>query len=133
MAKNVKNLVTNLGPLEQAALEHIWDNGDSSVLDVHRKIGAASGISVNTVGSTLERLYRKNLLRREKVSHAYQYQAALTREDFLARQISETIGGLKELSQSGLLASFVDLIAETDDAGTLDELERLIAEKRART
>jgi predicted transcriptional regulator len=132
MAKKNKNIVLNLGPLEQSALEHIWKNKQASVIDVHRQIGEKAGISVNTIGSTLERLYRKNLLKREKVSHSYQYEAALTREDFLARQISETVGGMKELSQSGLLASFVDLIADTEDEETLNELEKLIAEKRGR-
>lgn len=130
MSKKDKKINLNLGPLERSALDYIWANGQTSVIDLHRKIGEKSGISVNTIGSTLERLYRKNLLRREKVSHAFQYEAALTREDFLARQIAETVGGLKELSQNGLLASFVDLIAETDDEETLDELEKLIAEKR---
>ena len=121
----------NLGPLEKTVLEYLWENGEGSVIDVHRQIGAATGISVNTIGSTLERLYRKKLLVREKVSHSFQYQTALSREDFLARQLSETIGGLKALSGSGLLASFVDLVAETDDDETLQELEKLIAEKRA--
>lgn len=133
MAKITKKVVLTLGPLEQSALEYIWENDRTSVIDLHRKIGSKSGISVNTIGSTLERLYRKNLLKREKVSHAFQYEAAITREDFLARQLSETIGGLRELSQSGLLASFVDLIADTDDEETLGELEKLIAEKRGRT
>jgi predicted transcriptional regulator len=133
MAEKYKKVVLNLGPLEQSALEYIWDNGPTSVIEMHRRIDSEPGISVNTIGSTLERLFRKKLLRREKVSHAYQYEAALSREEFLARQLSETIGGLKELSQSGLLASFVELIAGTDDAETLDELEKLIAEKRGRT
>lgn len=132
MPKDSKKVLSNLGPLEQAVLEFLWKNEPATVIDVHRRIGTPSGISVNTVGSALERLHRKNLLRREKVSHAYQYEPALTREDFLARQLSETIGGLRELSQSGLLASFVDLITGTDDEETLDELEKLIAEKRGR-
>ena len=122
----------NLGPLERAVLDFLWENGEGSVIDVHRQIGAATGISVNTVGSTLERLFRKKLLVREKVSHAFQYRPSITQEDFLARRLSETIGGLKELSSRGLLASFVDLVAETDDEETLDELEKLIAEKRGK-
>jgi predicted transcriptional regulator len=118
-----------LGRLERRVLEHLWSAGEADVIETHAAVGARSGISANTVGSALERLHRKGLLSRRKVSHAYRYQPALTRDEFLARQVIAGAGGLGSLTRQGLLASFVDIVARTDREA-LREMERLIAEKR---
>ena len=118
-----------IGDLETVVLEHLWTVGESDVAEVHRAVGRSRGITPNTVGSALERLYRKKLVRREKVSHAYRYQAALSRDDFTARCILDAAGDVHSLTKSGLLAAFVDLVAEHDEA-SLDRLEALIERKR---
>jgi predicted transcriptional regulator len=81
------------------------------------------------VGSALERLHKKGLLERQKVSHAYRYRATLDREAFRARKVLDAAGGLRALTKSGLLAAFVDLVADSDERA-LVELERLIRIKR---
>jgi len=118
-----------LGDLELAVLEHLWSAGEADVAGTHAAVGAPRGISLNTVGSSLERLHRKNLVERWKVSHAYHYRAALAREAFRARRVFEAAGGTRQLAQDGLLAAFVDLVAAADHAA-LDRLEALIAAKR---
>lgn len=118
-----------LGDVERAALAHLWDAGDADVRETHAAIGKARGISTNTVGSALERLFKKGLVRRDKVSHAYRYRAALDRDAFHARQVVDAAGGLPGLAERGLLAAFVDLVADVDDSA-LDELERLVRQKR---
>ena len=99
------------------------------MIETHAAIGTARGISANTVGSALERLYRKKLVGRKKVSHRYRYRAALDRDTFTARRMLDATRGLHTLSESGLLSAFVDLVAEHDDQ-MLDRLEALIEEKR---
>jgi predicted transcriptional regulator len=118
-----------LGALEGAVLELLWGQPDADVQEVHQAIGHQRGISPNTVGSALERLFRKGLVQREKVSHAYRYRAALSREAFAARRMLEAAGGAGMLSAAGLLSAFVSLVAEEDEAH-LDRLEALIADKR---
>jgi predicted transcriptional regulator len=81
------------------------------------------------VGSALERLHRKGLVSRWKVSHAFRYRPALNRENFVVRQLADSVGGLRALASRGLLASFLDLVTDADK-DALDELERLIARKR---
>ena len=120
----------NLGEVEQAVLEHLWRVGDSDVIEAHKAVGQRRGISVNTVGSALERLHKKRLAIRVKVSHAYRYSAVLDRETYRARRLAEAAGGVRALASAGLLAAFVDLVADADSAA-LDRLEDLIAEKRA--
>jgi predicted transcriptional regulator len=118
-----------LGKLERAVLEHLWQVGEADVIETHRAVGARRRITVNTIGSALERLHRKDLVTREKVSHAYRYQPKLERESFVVRQLVDGVGGTRALTSRGLLASFLDLVADTDEAA-LDELEELIARKR---
>jgi predicted transcriptional regulator len=118
-----------LGDLELAVLEHLWSVADADVLGTHAAVGARRGISVNTVGSSLERLHRKGLVDRWKVSHAYRYRAALDRDAFRARRVVDAAGGVRSLARGGLLAAFVDLVAEHDTAA-LDRLEALIVRKR---
>jgi predicted transcriptional regulator len=120
-----------LGELEHAVLEHLWRTGEADVTTTHKAIGAPRGISANTVGSAMERLYRKGLLTRRKVSHSYRYSSALDRGAFLARRAADAAGGVRSLAKSGVLAAFVDLVGDADEAA-LVRLERLIAEKRAR-
>lgn len=119
----------NLGDLESAVLDRLWETGGADVQEMHAAVGRRRGISANTVGSALERLYRKGLLEREKVSHAYRYRAVLDRESFRARKVLEAAGGLEELRRGGLLAAFVDLVADNDQ-DALAELARLVRRRR---
>jgi predicted transcriptional regulator len=124
-----KNRLPPLGELELAALEHLWRNEEADVIETHASIGRRRGCSVNTVGSALERLHRKGLVARRKVSHAYRYAAALGREEFQARRLATAVGGAQALSDEGVLSAFVDLVARTDESA-LDRLAALIAERR---
>jgi predicted transcriptional regulator len=119
-----------LGELETTVLEYMWDQGEVDVKDVHRDIGARRGITVSTIQSTLERLHRKGLARRERVSHAYRYEPALSREEFRARAVAVAAGDLKGAAARGVLAAFVDLAAKVDH-GNLDHLEALVKKARA--
>jgi len=114
-----------LGELENAVLEFLWEHGTSEAKDVHRALGAQREITLSTIQSTLERLHRKKLLMREKVSHAYRYATVLTRSEFRARAMAEAAGDLREADSNGVLAAFVDLVARSDKKA-LAELARIV-------
>lgn len=119
-----------LGELEHAVLEDLWDCGSDHAKGVHGRLGIQRGITHNTVQSTLERLYRKSLLTRTKERHAYVYRPAMSREAFLARLIDQVTHPLAEnLPEESLLSAFVDFAAERDEQG-LDRLQALIDRKR---
>jgi predicted transcriptional regulator len=130
VTRRARGPLPRLGALEVAVLEHLWRTGESDVAQAHGGVGKQRGISVNTVGSALERLYRKGLASRVKVSHAYRYTATLDRDAFRVRRVAEAAGGMRALASDGVLAAFVDLVADTNSAA-LDRLEELIAEKRS--
>lgn len=96
---------------------------------MHAALGVRRGITLNTVQSTLKRLYEKRLLARDKVSHAHVYRARVTREEFHRVLLGELVGDLMELQAEAFVAAFVDL---TERAGPnhLARLEALVAERR---
>ncbi|MFO1494538.1 MAG: BlaI/MecI/CopY family transcriptional regulator [Lysobacterales bacterium] len=118
-----------LGDLEMAVCNALWDAGEADVRTMHEQVGAPRGIASNTVQSTLERLYRKNLLRRRKVSHAFVYSPAISREVFAAGvldSVASALGGAQPL-----LSAFAQHSAHVD-VDTLDQLEAMVRELRER-
>ena len=128
MSKNT-SVLPPLGELELAVLEQLWSCGEAEVVQVHAAVGKQRGITPNTVGSALERLFKKGFVRRYKVSHAFRYEALVDREEFAARRVLHAAGDLQTLAGAGLLSAFVDLVADVDE-DALDHLEALIVRKR---
>lgn len=122
--------VPTLGDLEFAVLEDIWAWGPSDTKTVHSRVGRSRSITLNTVQSTLERLFRKGLLQRTKISHAYQYSAALSREVLISKLVKSAVSRVAGSEPDALLSAFVDLAARAD-GNQLDRLEALIAQRRA--
>jgi predicted transcriptional regulator len=121
-----------LGELEESVLEHLWKVGETDVRTAHRDVGVPRRITANTVGSALERLHRKRLVTRVKVSHAYRYRAAVERDELCAVRVLQAAGGLHALARDGVLAAFVDLVAESDEEA-LDQLAAAIAARKRRS
>lgn len=119
-----------LGELEMAVLEHLWSNGEFDAKGVHAALGKVRGISHNTIQSTLERLFKKKLLTRNKVSYAYVYQTAVERDELMGQMINDVVNSIAKDNTDGMLAAFVDIAARTDD-DHLDKLEQLINEYRS--
>jgi predicted transcriptional regulator len=118
-----------LGELEAAVMDQLWSHGPVDVKTVHAAIGRKRRITLNTVQSTMERLHRKGLLDREKVSHAYVYNPRLSREAFGARVVEEVVSQVLGGETEPMLAAFVDVAARAG-AEQLERLEQLIAKHR---
>ena len=119
-----------LGKLERQVLEEIWQRGEVSVRDVYTSFGQE--IAYTTLMTTLDRLYKKNLLSRRKEGRAFFYTSAVSREGLEHGIREDVIDGLLGGGAEGvkpLLACIVDTVSERDRE-LLDELERLIKEKR---
>lgn len=119
-----------LGDLEIAVLEDMWNFGPSDAKAVHARVGRTRSISLNTVQSTLERLFRKEFLEREKISHAYEYSASVSRQELVSKLVESTVRRVAGPQSEVLLSAFVDLASRADDE-QLNKLEELIARRRA--
>lgn len=118
-----------LGELESAVMAHLWQGREGDAKSVHQKLGRRRGITLNTVQSTLKRLYEKGLLAREKVSHAHVYSVRVTREQFHRGLLDQLIGGLMHDGAEAMVAAFVDL-ADRAGPSTLARLEQLVVARR---
>jgi predicted transcriptional regulator len=118
-----------LGDLERAVMDHLWEVEPADVKAVWKVVGRRRKVTHNTVQSTMDRLFKKGLLAREKVSHAFVYSPRLSRAEFRARMIRDVAESVSD-AETEMLAAFVDVAAEVGE-DTLARLEQLIAEKRA--
>lgn len=120
----------NLGELEKLILNYFWDVTQADAKQVHHYFVKQRGGSLNTIQSTLDRLYKKQLLKREKVGHAFLYSAACSRSAFIGQLIRSVTQDFVSPDEDNLLASFVSLSAELDDK-QLRKLEATIREYEA--
>ncbi len=129
--KSSKEILENtLGALERQVMDVAWNYDETSVRDACAALDAS--VAYTTVMTTMDRLFKKGLLARRKVGRAFLYRAAATREAMEGAVAAELVQSL--LQRDGreplpVLSSLVDAVSERDRA-LLDELERLIREKR---
>jgi predicted transcriptional regulator len=119
-----------LGPLERQVLEETWRRKEISVRDVF--VFFHEQVAYTTLMTTLDRLYKKGLLSRRKSGRAFLYSPRLTRDEFEQGIAEDVIDGLLGRGAHGVepvLACIVDAVSE-NDRELLDELDRLIREKR---
>jgi predicted transcriptional regulator len=119
-----------LGKLERQVIEEIWRLGEVSVRDVVRALDEQ--VAYTTIMTTLDRLYKKNLLQRRKDGRAFLYTALVSRDDFDHGIKADVVDGLLGFGADGIgpvLACIVDTVSERDRE-LLDELDRLVQEKK---
>ena len=117
-----------LGELEARIMEAVWRLGTATGKDICAALGP--GQHYKTVLTVANRLVEKGLLIREPSGdRAYAYRAAEGREAFLSRVAASVASGLVEDFGRQALAQLVQAADETDPA-YLDELERLVRERK---
>jgi predicted transcriptional regulator len=107
----------------------VWSRAENSVRDV---LAALEGpYAYTTIMTTLDRLHRKGLLVRRKQGRAFVYAAACSRETLQQRSASGLLAALfsRVTTAEPVLHTIVDVVGERDKA-LLDELDRLVQEKR---
>ena len=121
---------SSLGALERAVMSIAWREGDISVREACNRLRV--NVAYTTVMTTMDRLFKKGLLTRRKVGRAFVYRAAATRKELEGAVASALVQSLLHRDDNEplpVLSSLVDAVSDRDRA-LLDELERLIHEKR---
>ena len=120
----------SLGALEREVMSVVWSEGEVSVREACARLG--SSVAYTTVMTTMDRLYKKRLLARRKLGQAFLYRAAATRAEMEEAVAAELVGSLLRRHADEplpVLSSLVDAVSDRDRS-LLDELERLVREKR---
>jgi predicted transcriptional regulator len=126
-------LESRLGALEREVMAVVWNADQISVREACERLGSA--VAYTTVMTTMDRLFKKRLLSRRKVGRAFVYAATATREELEGAVATELVQSLLQRHRGEplpLLSSLVDAVSDRDRA-LLDELERLVREKRRTT
>jgi predicted transcriptional regulator len=127
----MRTLDQPLGALEEKVMEVLWTRSPLCVRDVCKLLRGDHLPAYTTVMTTLDRLFKKGLLRRHKDGVAFSYEPAMTRDDYRRRVLEGTMTSLiaRKADADHVLAAFVDAAAEIDETN-LARLEALISERR---
>ena len=123
---NQRGLARVFGELEAKIMKATWALEEATVQQVVLRLGETA--NYKTVMTVMNRLVQKGFLERRKVSRAFVYVPRFTREDLMTRLSREVLDGLVADFGPGVLAQFVDAVAETDRA-RLVELAALVETK----
>ncbi len=117
----------DLGELQRAVLDVIWDLGEATVHQVRQRLTRKKKLAYTTVLSAMQKLEKAGWLDHRAEGKTYIYFATMSRERAGAGSVR---GLLKRVFAGDAMAMFQHLIREshlsTDELG---ELKRLIEEK----
>jgi predicted transcriptional regulator len=118
------------GPLEIRVLEALWERGTPAcVRDIQPDF---PGVAYTTLMTTLDRLFRKGTLKREKNGRAFFYRPKGSQQQLISQLAGSTFATMLPVDAASvrpIMSMFVDTVGERDHA-LLDELEELVRARR---
>lgn len=124
-------VLDSLGDLERAVIVELSRLPEGNVNQVNA--GLQHRYAYTTVMTTLDRLFKKGLLERRKDGRAFVYSVKYSLEEMERGVAADVVDRLLNSSVNAaepVLACIVDSVSERD-VQLLDELERLVREKRS--
>lgn len=120
-----------LGPLERQVLEVLWQRKRAAT--VRSVQPSFPRLAYTTLMTTLDRLYRKGVLRRFRLGRAFGYEPRCSRDELFGQMVSGQVADLMAACGDStlLLSTLVQAVGHTD-AELLDELETLVRAERER-
>jgi len=118
-----------LGPLEQQLLRALWRRRSATVRELLEH--GDSNLAYTTVMTTLDRLYKKQLLDRVAEGRAFRYSPRYSQQELEKAIAGETIRQLLSSSSAATLplSYLVDAVSQ-HDAALLEELQQVLDQKR---
>ena len=117
--------IRGFGELEAVVMDRVWNRDPDmvTVREIFEELSEERRIAYTTVMSTMDNLYTKGWLEREREGRAYRYWATLTREEHTARLMREALdgGGRSEL----VLSYFIEAIGPKESERLREALRRL--------
>lgn len=119
---------SRLGPLEQQLMHALWVRGSGTVRELIED--GEIHLAYTTIMTTLDRLFKKELLDRVAEGRAFRYSPRFSEEQLNRAAAGQAIRQLLDGNTSALpLSYFVEAVSE-HDAKLLDELQRIVELKR---
>ena len=124
-----KGLGRAMGDLEKDIMDILWLKEEATGKEVFEELRHSRNAAITTVLTVLDRLINKGMVRKAKGESVYIYSPALTKDEFTDIVSHEVMRGVMDISANSAVASFVDILAETDPK-ELDRLSKLIDNKK---
>ena len=120
--------LTQLGPLEQRLLGEVWARSNATVRELIDY--AQLDMACTTVMTTLDRLYKKGLLRRTEENRAFRYFPLVSKEELQRQAAGQALQQLLASGPAPLPLSYLVEAVTDHDQQLLDELQKLVEDKR---
>jgi BlaI family penicillinase repressor len=118
----------NLGQLQRAVMEVVWERGEASVHDVRQHLSRRKELAYTTILTTLQKLEKAGWLSHRNEGKSYIYLPTRSREQAGAGSVKRF---LKQVFEGDAVAMFQHLIREGDlSDDDLKEVRKMIEEKR---
>jgi len=123
-----KKSIDQLGPLQRAAMEIVWDLGEATVHQVVGQFRRRKKPAYTTILTVLRKLEKGGWLRHRAEGRVYVYEPTCSREELGARSIRRTV---QELFRGDLRACMQHLIDGRDlSQDDLRELRRMLDRRK---
>lgn len=116
-----------LGSLEREVLDLVCENGGGTVREICNHLSRP--LAYTTVMTTLDRLYKKDLLHRQKEGRCYLYTPRTVEETDQSGRLENRSGRSNSISPVPLASYLLESVG-TYDESLLQELEKKIAARR---
>ena len=100
--------ILDLAPLELDCMNTLWSLGEGTVRQIQQRLAPARPRAYTTIMTIMDRLARKGVVTRRKVSRAYLYRPNLTAGEARAHAIEQVVEGFFEGSPEALAAQLAD-------------------------
>jgi predicted transcriptional regulator len=121
----VRVAVRVFGELETVVMARLWESGGSGTArEVVEQLRTDREIAYTTVLSTMENLYRKGHLLREREGKAFRYRTVLSHPEHIAALMREALSGGGEHDTAAVLAHFVGEMSADELAGLKEVIRR---------
>lgn len=121
-------LLDDLGELQRAVIEVVWNLGEASVHQVRKELGRKKKLAYTTVLTAMQKLEKAGWLRHRTQGKVYIYSPTRTRKQASAKSVSKF---LERIFDGDALLMFQHLMHQSKlSDNELRELRKMIDEKR---
>lgn len=124
----IRTSLDNLGELQRAVMDVVWQRGEASVHDVRDRLSRPKELAYTTILTTLQKLEKAGWLTHRSEGKSYVYLPTRSRQQAGAGSVRRF---LKQVFEGDAVAMFQHLIREGDlSEQDLREVRKMIEERR---
>lgn len=115
--------MSGFGELEAVVMDRLWDHGEPmTVREVLEFLQKDREIAYTTVMTVMERLFRKDFLKREEQGRAFLYEPASSRADYTAQVMAQALADSAD--RTAALVNFAEHVSPQEAKALWEALDR---------